>query len=208
MAGRLASGCDSSGLAHAGAPDAPLTPALRNADILSMALRGFFLLLLVPYGLWLALAYDYHFLDGVNLLFHEAGHVFFGLLGETIGILGGTLGQFIFPTAAGVHFLLRGKQFDAAVCALWFGENLMYTARYMADARAMVLPVVGGDVHDWNLLLSRWGLLDQCDALARAAHLLGSLIVLGAIGKATGILWREWRVRTPSGTSPSPDRSS
>ena len=173
-----------------------------------MAPRALLLLLLLPYGLWLVAAYDYHFLDGVNLLFHEAGHVCFGFLGETIGVLGGTLGQFIFPTAAGVHFLIRGKRFDAAVCAFWFGENLMYSARYIGDARAMVLPMVGGEIHDWNLLLSRWGLLDQCDALARGAHLLGSLIVVGAIGNAAGILWREWRVRTPSGTSPSPGQSS
>jgi hypothetical protein len=176
-----------------------------------MVLRGLFLLLLVPYGLWLVLAYDYHFLDGVNLLFHEAGHVYFGLLGETIGILGGTLGQFVFPTAACVHFLLRGRRFDAAICALWFGENLMYTARYMGDARAMALPTVGGEIHDWNWLLSRWALLDQCETLARGTHLVGSLVVIGAMGWAGRALWREWRGAesdpAPEGTQTGPDRS-
>jgi hypothetical protein len=156
-----------------------------------MALRGLFLLFLVPYGLWLVFAYDYHFVDGANLLFHEAGHVFFGLLGETIGILGGTLGQFVFPTAAGIQLLMKGRRFDAAVCAVWFGENLMYTARYMGDAQAMVLPMVGGEIHDWNWLLSRWGLLDQCETLARATHLTGSIVVIAAIGVAARIVWRE-----------------
>ena len=146
-----------------------------------MVLRRLLLAALVPYGLWLIFAYDYHFIDGANLLFHGAGHVFFGIFGMTIGILGGTLGQFVFPTAAGIRFLLTGRRFDAAVCAVWFGENLMYTARYMGDARAMVLPMVGGEIHDWNWLLSRWGLLDQCETLARATHALGSLVVLGAL---------------------------
>lgn len=149
-----------------------------------MNLRSLFVLALVPYGLWLVFAYDYHFVDGANLLFHEAGHVFFGLLGQTIGILGGTLGQFVFPTAAAVHFLLRGARFEAAVCALWFGENLMYTARYIGDAKAMVLPRVGGEIHDWHFLLSKWGLLAHCEGLARATHATGSLVVLGAIAYA------------------------
>jgi len=34
-----------------------------------------------------------NFIHGVNLVFHEFGHPFFGLFGEVIGILGGTLGQ-------------------------------------------------------------------------------------------------------------------
>ncbi len=149
-----------------------------------MNLRSLLVVALVPYGLWLVFGYDYHFVDGANLLFHEAGHVFFGLLGPTIGILGGTLGQFVFPTAAALHFLLRGERFEAAVCALWFGENLMYTARYIGDAQAMVLPRVGGEIHDWHFLLSKWGLLDQCESLARAVHAAGSLVVIASIGYA------------------------
>ncbi len=31
-------------------------------------------------------------LDGANLLFHEAGHPVFGILGPTMGLYGGTLG--------------------------------------------------------------------------------------------------------------------
>lgn len=71
-----------------------------------MTARALLLLILIPYALWLIFAYDYHFLDGANLLFHEAGHVFFGLFGQTIGMLGGTLGQLVFPVAAGVQFLV------------------------------------------------------------------------------------------------------
>jgi hypothetical protein len=153
--------------------------------------RAILLALLVPYTLWLVFAYEYHFLDGVNLLFHEAGHVFFGLLGRTIGVLGGTLGQLVFPIAAGVHFVRRERLFDACVCSFWLGESLMYAAEYMADARRMVLPLVGGHIHDWNWLLSRWGLLGHAETLGTATHVLGSLVVIGSLAAALACLLRE-----------------
>jgi hypothetical protein len=145
-----------------------------------MASRALLLTALVPYALWLVFAYEYHFLDGVNLLFHEAGHVFFGLLGQHLGILGGTLMQFVFPAAAGLHFLRAERRFEACVCLLWAGENLMYTAVYMADAIDMVLPRVGGEIHDWHWLFARWGLLSHCRSIGSFTHILGSLTVLAS----------------------------
>ncbi len=56
------------------------------------------------------------FLDFVNLAFHEAGHPFFGLFGDTLGLHGGTIGQLIFPVvvcgvleAARTGRLFRGR---------------------------------------------------------------------------------------------------
>ncbi|HTF33399.1 MAG TPA: hypothetical protein VK714_06810 [Myxococcota bacterium] len=146
-----------------------------------MTARALLLLALIPYALWLIFAYDYHFLDGANLLFHEAGHVFFGLFGQTIGMLGGTLGQLVFPVAAGVQFLGSGRAFDASVCGVWLGENLLNVARYMGDAQAMALPLVGGEIHDWNWLLSRVGLLSHCRQLAGLTHLLGSAVIVASL---------------------------
>jgi len=146
---------------------------------------------LVPYAVWLVLAYEYHFLDGVNLLFHEAGHVFLGLFGSaTLQFLGGTLGQLFFPVAAAFHFLQRREGFEAAVCTLWLAESGMYAAEYMADARAQALPLVGGHIHDWHWLLSRWGLLEHCETLGAAVHGLSSLVALAAVGAA---LWLAFR---------------
>ncbi len=156
-----------------------------------MLARSLLLVLLVPYGLWLVAAYDYHFLDGVNLLFHEAGHVFFGLLGETLGMLGGTLGQLVFPIAGAVHFATSGRSFDACVCGVWLGESVLNVGRYLGDAQAMALPLVGGEIHDWNWLLSKAGLLSSCETLARLVHVLGSAIVLGSLGLAYAALASE-----------------
>jgi hypothetical protein len=168
--------------------------------------RSLLLVLLVPYALWLVVAYDYHFLDGVNLLFHEAGHVFFGLLGETLGMLGGTLGQLVFPIAAAVHFARSGRNFDACVCGLWLGESVLNVGRYLGDAQAMALPLVGGEIHDWNWLLSKLGLLSSCETLARLVHVLGSGIVLAALGLAFATLAAERARARVRGQADRPDR--
>ena len=155
--------------------------------------RAILLAALAIYAGWLLFAYEYHFLDGANLLFHEAGHVFFGLAGRVIGVLGGSLGQLVFPVACAVHFLSRGRPFDAALCGLWMGENFLYIAVYIDDAYTMMLPLVGGDIHDWNWLLTRWGLLHDCQTIARLVNLLGCGIILGSWGAAAWVALRDLR---------------
>ena len=135
---------------------------------------------MVPYALWLIFAYEYHFLDGVNLVFHEAGHLFLSWGGQTLHFLGGTIGQLFFPVACAVHFARRGQLFEACICLFWLGESLLYVAEYLGDAKDMALPLVGGHIHDWNWLLSRAGLLDSCRQIALMVHGVGSLVIVGA----------------------------
>ncbi len=115
----------------------------------------------------LVLSFDFvPILDHINLAFHEFGHPLFGILGETMHWLGGTLAQFIFPIATTVHFLRREQLLSAAACAVWGAENLRYVAFYLGDARSMAIPLVGGGEHDWNTMLSWWGLLEKDTAIA------------------------------------------
>ena len=86
--------------------------------------RRILCLALAPYVLWLIVAYQYHLLDGVNLLLHEAGHVVFGVAGEFLHFLGGTLGQLFFPIAFVVYFWRRRERFEAAVCGDLDGGEL------------------------------------------------------------------------------------
>jgi hypothetical protein len=137
---------------------------------------------LAPYAAWLIFGYEGHFLDGVNLAFHEAGHLFLLPFGQALHFLGGTLAQLAVPAAAALHFRARGDRFAAAICWLWLGESGMNVAVYMADARAQALPLVGGGVHDWLWLLSKTGLLAHCEAL-------GSLLHLGASGVVAVAWW-------------------
>jgi hypothetical protein len=143
--------------------------------------------LALPYVAWLVLAYEVHFLDGVNLAFHEAGHLFLSFGGQTLHVLGGTLGQIFFPVACAVHFLRSDRPFEAALMGVWGAESLMNVARYLGDAQAQALPLVGGHVHDWNWLLSRAGILPACEEIAWTLHALASLLALAALAAAARI---------------------
>ena len=144
---------------------------------------------LIPYVLWLIFGYRYHLVDGVNLGAHEAGHMLFRFLGQTLHILGGSLGQLVFPIAVVVHFARRGQRFEAAVCTVWIAESLMYMAEYLGDARAQVLPLVGGHIHDWHWLLSRAGLLEHCELIAAALHGFAGIVAVTAVGIAGHAAW-------------------
>jgi len=150
--------------------------------------RQILFLAMLPYAGWLVFAYEYHFLDGANLLFHEAGHVFFGIFGRTLHFLGGTLGQLVFPVATALHFERRGQRFDAAVCVLWLGESLMYAGAYVADAERRALPLVNDGIHDWWWLLGQAGLLPYAEGFGTAVHLLASAVVVAALWLAAGAL--------------------
>ncbi len=161
-----------------------LKPVGIQADTVSMLGRRILVAALVPYVLWLVFAYRYHLVDGVNLAAHEAGHMFLRFFGQTLHILGGSIGQLVFPVAFAVYFLRRGRRFEAAVMAVWVAESLMYMAEYLGDAQAQALPLVGGHIHDWRWLLSRAGLLAHCELLKDLLHGLASLLAIGSLAYA------------------------
>ncbi len=143
--------------------------------------RRVFTLLLLAYGLYdLAHLGRGSLLDGVDLAIHETGHLVFGPFGEFIGFAGGTLFQLIMPFTFVGYFARRGDQHAASVALWWVGQNCGHIAYYVADARAMALPLVGGGEHDWNYLLGELGLLARDQAIARAIVVTGVLLVLGS----------------------------
>ena len=146
---------------------------------------------LAIYVVWLAFAYQYHFVDGVNLLIHEAGHFIFGAAPETVAVAGGTILQLLFPLLFMWSFWRRDSMFEAAVCGVWASESLMYTARYLGDAQAQELPLIGGHIHDWNYLLGRAGLLEHASGLGTGLHILASLA-------AVGFVWLAWKETQPA----------
>src|SRR3989475_12683960 len=82
-------------------------------------------------------------LDNVNLVAHEAGHLFFRWFGYTATILGGTLGELLVPLLIAGYFFWRRETAGTAFAAFWFFENFLYIGTYMADARTLALPLVG-----------------------------------------------------------------
>jgi hypothetical protein len=100
------------------------------------------------------------------------------LLGSRITVYGGTFAQLLFPIAAAATFWRRREALSFALCAVWLFENFWNIARYMADARAQVLPLVGSGEHDWTEIFTRWGVLGRDTGIAGFVTLLGWLGVM------------------------------
>ncbi len=128
-------------------------------------------------------------LDHANLLFHEAGHPIVGLFSSRLEPYGGTIGQLFFPSVLAAAFWRKGQPLGVACCSIWFFENWFNIARYLADARSMRLPLVGGGDHDWHTILSRWSLL-QYDTQIAAWLRIGAWL-----GIAASCGWLAWRAR-------------
>lgn len=170
-----------------------LLPERLGGDEMVLSLRAMLWIILAVWGLLLIFssvdsnAVGASFLHLINLPFHEAGHVFFRPFGQFITSLGGTLGQLLMPAIClGVLLVKTRDPFGASVCLWWFGENFLDIAPYIADARAGVLPLIGGNTgqsspygfHDWEYLLTETGLLHWDTTLASLSHLLGALIMI------------------------------
>jgi hypothetical protein len=143
-------------------------------------------IILALYGLWCGLTPDrFHLPDAIDLPIHETGHIVFGWGSEVLVALGGTLFQLIVPLAFVVYFWRRKDLHASSVALWWVGQNCFNIARYVADARAQELPLVGGGEHDWTFLLSTWRLLPQDQTLAHNVSGIGWLL----IGIATWLGW-------------------
>lgn len=148
---------------------------------MNVTMRRLLTLALLIYGLYdLAHLGRGTLLDGVDLAIHETGHLVFGPFGEFIGFAGGTLFQLIMPLTFVGYFVRRGDQHAASVALWWVGQNCGHIAYYVADARAMALPLVGGGEHDWNYLLGELRLLARDHAISHSIVVTGVLLVLGS----------------------------
>ncbi len=145
-------------------------------------------------GLWLfgALTIYFHFfteeqwfpiLDSANLAFHEAGHLFIGILSDRLNVYGGTILQLAIPIYIFFSFKKRGHQLASHWSMTWIAQNLLNIARYLGDARSQMLPLVGGGMHDWTEILSRWHLLPY-------DHWIARLVQLIALALMFKIYWR------------------
>lgn len=126
--------------------------------------------------------------DDANFAVHEAGHPLFGVLSARLGVYGGTLAQLLFPAICMVEFARRRWTASYALCGIWLGESVLNVARYVADARAMELPLKGFSdmpLHDWNVILAHWGLLNHDALLANALRIFAWLAIACALAFLT-----------------------
>ena len=154
------------------------------------------------YALFLSYVFHSHggflFIDLANLVVHEGGHLLFGWFGPTLGLWGGTLLQWLVPFVLAAYFCVQRQKSAFVFCTFFFFENWLYTATYMADARAMVLPLVtaGGDSdyieHDWNAIFSSLGVLQYDTTIAGVVRFLGWC---GMIGVVVWFVWSGWKAK-------------
>ncbi len=153
------------------------------------------------YLAFLSYAYLAHgsglFIDMANLVVHEGGHNLFGWFGPTLGLWGGTLLQWLVPFLLAAHFYWERQTTGYAFCLFFFFENWLYTATYMADARAMQLPLVTtGDPefveHDWHTIFNSMGVLEYDTTIAGVVRFLGWC---GMIGCVAWLVWQGLRAQ-------------
>ena len=146
---------------------------------------------LVFYVAFLAYAFSAHggflFIDNANLVVHEGGHNLFGWFGPTLMLWGGTLLQWLVPFLLAAYFFTQRETAGFAFCLFFFFENWLYTATYMADARAQELPLVTtGDPdfveHDFYAIFCSMGVLNYDTKIAAVVRILGWCGMLAAIG--------------------------
>ena len=170
-------------------PSPPVDPLLPSRQPTSQRagvkyLKAGFIGLVGVYGFLCALHPEtYRWLDLVNLVFHEAGHAVFGLFGDFLGVLGGSLMQVLIPAIATGHFVLYGERWSGMVTLFWVSQSLFNVSVYVKDARAQALPLFGGDdaIHDWNWLLGRLGLLSWDQAIGGVVYATGLLVLAVSI---------------------------
>ncbi len=125
---------------------------------------------------------DWHFIDNINLIFHEAGHPIMMFFGEFLHAAGGTIFQIGIPAFIAFYFWKREEFFSASLILFWVGQNFINASVYAGDAIVQNLPLLGGDSvnHDWTATLSMLGILKYTPLVADILFYIGLLIILAA----------------------------
>jgi hypothetical protein len=167
-----------------------MTPAVLARGLGLLVLLGLGLMI-VARGLTPSTSGVLAFVHLIDLVFHEAGHVIFGVFGQFVGMLGGSLNQVLIPAVCTGYFLRHRRRAAAAVTLFWMGESLVDVAIYVADGRDMALPLLAeGLVHDWNWILSELSLRDHAPVLGRTVFAVGVAVLAAAVALLGADLWR------------------
>ena len=137
----------------------------------------------------------------IDLVFHEAGHVFFRPFGWFMTILGGTLGQLLMPVVVMIAFMWKQRNtFGASIGLWWLGQSFMDCAPYIDDALDQKLVLLGGRTgadapgnHDWNNILGDLNMLEKHREFADFADNTGTVLMVTALLWGAAVLYRQYR---------------
>lgn len=146
-----------------------------NTRFIALALLG-------SYFAYCALTPEkWHFIDSVNLIFHEAGHTIFFFLGEFLQVFMGSGFQVALPLLIAWYFYRNQQLFEGVMTLLWAGQSLINVSIYVGDALVMQLPLLGDGMHDWNYLLSTLGVLSLTPIVAGIFYAAGAALIVAGI---------------------------
>ena len=125
---------------------------------------------------------DWHFLDAVNLIFHEAGHTLAVIFPKIIQVSAGSLFQLFIPLVCFLHLYHSNNYYSSYLVLFWVGQSILNISVYAADAQLMMLPLLGGEnvTHDWNFILDYLGLLRHTDIIAQGIYFFGIVVIATA----------------------------
>lgn len=116
---------------------------------------------------------------------HEAGHAIFNLSHgpRFLSVFSGTLFQFGLPIGLAFYLVLKKGYFACGSIAIFtIGLSCSFTAPYIADARAQVLPMPPEPgIHDWNYMLSALGLLEYDQRFGAAFSAFAWVFIAGGL---------------------------
>lgn len=162
---------------------------------------GFFLYLFISILSFTAENSSNFILSGMYLIdfgVHEASHMLTSFLPSILVASAGSIGEVSF-TLLLLFATLKAKSYFAAVFAsLWAMLGFMSAGRYMADARAQNLPLIGpGETvqHDWHYVFSQLGWLNGDTAIGGTVRGIG--IAIGVAGLLFGICLIAMKIGRP-----------
>ncbi|MCK9280375.1 MAG: hypothetical protein M0P71_07135 [Melioribacteraceae bacterium] len=123
------------------------------------------------------------FIDYINLLIHEGGHGIFSIFPRFLYMLGGSLTQLFIPLMFVVFYFVKKQKVLFQLSTIWFAESMMNVSVYVSDARAMALPLLGGNkvIHDWHYLLGELNLLEYDTIFGNALFISAAIIMAIAL---------------------------
>ena len=180
---------------------------LQHINWLGILNRWWFSVLLIPFviyhihqaywtlrfNIFFSITYSFPFpinlenflISNFLLLIHEAGHTFFGILGNrTLTILGGSLNEILLPAII-VVFCIFNRYIKGTQASLYLlGSAWMSVAFYAADGSQRQLPLIadlGVMSHDWGNLLRQWNLSHHDSTFGITFAVIGGIFCISAI---------------------------
>lgn len=125
----------------------------------------------------------------INFGVHEASHMVLFFLPTIFVAAAGSIGEMTFAFLILAATIKTKAYFAATFAGLWVMLAMMSAGRYMADARAQQLPLIGpGETvqHDWNYVFTQLGWLNADTAIG------GTISVIGIVIGASALIWGVW----------------